>query len=457
MASRRDNGCSARMATRYPTWRMELRLRSQCWMQSPPMRRCQGNMPSNSGQRWRSSSCKEATQFNEHYSIEPEPSLESTSLGTWSTSSGMTLPERRPRRNGLGLRPSLEQKGATTGQPEVDGILAAAKHLRPAEHPEVSEMMRLKTALREMEAILNDEFEIEADRQAEQDPQRQVPALPQPSDAEMQVDMDVEQVGMPISGDRRRKALQAETEHRRMRKQAKLLDDDDVPLQIRDRRSGVGIPVPQEQDETFLAENLAYYIKRPLTDEAMQKALDKELPWHMIPLQEREMYCEAESKQWKEHVDFGAVRPLSLEESAEVRKRIDKSRILPARFLYRDKNRAKRRAQPEVECKPKARLCVGGQRDPDLGNIEMSVDAPAANRHSVLLGIMLALARGWKIPPRDHALLSVISSQMPFLVKTTPPSLDAVAFHFLIVLVKTQLVVVQLLLHKVPDVRLRCQ
>jgi hypothetical protein len=44
---------------------------------------------------------------------------------------------------------------------------------------------------------------------------------------------------------------------------------------------------------------------------------------------------------------------------------------------------------------------VLGQRDPDLGNIEVSVDAPTANRHSVLLGLQVALARRWMVAIGD--------------------------------------------------------
>lgn len=84
------------------------------------------------------------------------------------------------------------------------------------------------------------------------------------------------------------------------------------------------------------------------------------------------MFRAAEKKQWDEHIHYGAVRPLSLAESAEVEKKFGKERILTSRFLYRDKNLAKRRTDASVECKAKARLCVQGQRDPDLGVVEMA-------------------------------------------------------------------------------------
>jgi hypothetical protein len=133
----------------------------------------------------------------------------------------------------------------------------------------------------------------------------------------------------------------------------------------------------------------------------LEKALEKEIPWHMISADEKDFFRAAEQKQWDEHLQYGAVRPLSLEESARVEVEVGKERILPSRFLYRDKNLAKRRSDPTVECKAKARLCVGGQRDPDLGTTEMAVDAPTANRHSILLCLLLALSWSWRVSIGD--------------------------------------------------------
>ena len=106
----------------------------------------------------------------------------------------------------------------------------------------------------------------------------------------------------------------------------------------------------------------------------------RRIPWSAIPEHERPLYQEAEKAQWDEHVQFGAVKPLSLSESEEVRATVAPDRIL---------------GNPELPPKPKARFCVSGQNDPDLGRTDMAVDAPTASRHSVLLAIQLALARLW--------------------------------------------------------------
>ena len=66
---------------------------------------------------------------------------------------------------------------------------------------------------------------------------------------------------------------------------------------------------------------------------------------------------------------------------------MDPSRILNARFAYKDKNHAKRKQDSSIPARPKARLGVAGHRDPDLGVVDMATEAPTANRHSFLNGV----------------------------------------------------------------------
>ena len=61
-------------------------------------------------------------------------------------------------------------------------------------------------------------------------------------------------------------------------------------------------------------------VKRCMSEKGKEKQLEKELPWGLIPPEEGGLYREAELTQWNEHADFGAVRPLSVGESQEVRK-----------------------------------------------------------------------------------------------------------------------------------------
>ena len=151
---------------------------------------------------------------------------------------------------------------------------------------------------------------------------------------------------------------------------------DDVP-------HGIGAKKPK----------VAYMAAQRRSEKGKAKQLEKELCWGMIPPEEKEL-----SKRPRHPVRgacrFWGGRPLSLEESARVLREVDLSRILSSRFAYKDKNHAKRKEDPSIAPKPKARLCVSGQHDPDLGKIDMSTDAPTANRHSVLLALQLGLADG---------------------------------------------------------------
>ena len=49
-----------------------------------------------------------------------------------------------------------------------------------------------------------------------------------------------------------------------------------------------------------------FMIKHAISDRCKEKRLEKELPWQLKPPDEREMYRQAERKQWEKHVQFGA-------------------------------------------------------------------------------------------------------------------------------------------------------
>lgn len=277
-------------------------------------------------------------------------------------------------------------------------ILAAPEHLRAAEHEEVSEILRIKAAIKEVEGVLEEEQKDYADLRS-----------PHPEGAgDVEVEMEIEGIfddedeEMPIAeasasssrNEKRKKVFENEQELKKMARQLGALDD--VPASVRSSLKGLSSATTTEAPG-----NVSFLVKKANSPEGWEKALEKEIPWGMIPESERHLYIAAEEKQWKEHLEFGAVKPLTLEESERVKAEVDPARILPARFLYRDKHHAKRKIDPNIACKAKARLCVGGQRDPDLGVKEMEVDAPTASRHSLLLGLQVALVRGWLVSIGD--------------------------------------------------------
>ncbi|CAK0838337.1 unnamed protein product [Prorocentrum cordatum] len=132
------------------------------------------------------------------------------------------------------------------------------------------------------------------------------------------------------------------------------------------------------------------------TTRLQRRALEKEMPWNMIPTSDRPLYRQAAELQWKQWENYDAVEPLSVEESRKVRERVHQSRILTSRFLYRNENAGVKDAPP----KPKARLCCGGHSDLDF-TMGPRTDAPTVSRHSVLTFLAVAAACDFDIVAGD--------------------------------------------------------
>ncbi|OLQ05060.1 Copia protein [Symbiodinium microadriaticum] len=255
-------------------------------------------------------------------------------------------------------------------------MLVAAEHLRPAEHEEISEFVRLKVAMKEIADYVKAEEEGFPEDTMGTDGWNDAGTPGPPAGASG--DIEMEAVAEP---DPRTEAVEEQEERiATASRRRNLLDD--VPHVLKKPK-------------------VNYMTVHRKSEKGQAKQLEKELPWGQIPPEERHLYVEAERTQWDEHLAFGAVRPLTLEESDWVRKHEDPSRILSARFAYRDKRHAQRKVDPSIAPKPKARLCVAGQNDPDLGVVDLTTEAPTANRHSVLLALQLGLSRGWRVSVGD--------------------------------------------------------
>ncbi|CAE7353792.1 GIP [Symbiodinium sp. CCMP2592] len=112
----------------------------------------------------------------------------------------------------------------------------------------------------------------------------------------------------------------------------------------------------------------AHMMKRCQTDRALEKALEKEIPWKLIPESEHEAFRQAEDKQFQEHLDHSALKPIGVEESEEIIAKIDPSRILNS-----------------------PRLVVSGHHDPDVKHLE--TDAPTINRLTILTLLQVLACR----------------------------------------------------------------
>ena len=102
-----------------------------------------------------------------------------------------------------------------------------------------------------------------------------------------------------------------------------------------------------------------------------------------------------------EHLHYEAVRVHPPDDADLLRRKVPGDRILRARFAYRDKSVAKRREDPGVPAKAKARLCVGGHMDPDLKRGEVTTEAPTASKTSLFTLLYLASQLGWRLAAGD--------------------------------------------------------
>ncbi|CAE7388702.1 RE2, partial [Symbiodinium sp. KB8] len=164
------------------------------------------------------------------------------------------------------------------------------------------------------------------------------------------------------------------------------------------KRPPGGSSDPPRREDTH---HEAMILKRATTRRGKEKQLEKEIPWSMIPESKRPLFIEAERKQWQEHLHLQALRPLSVEESRGLK---HSDRVLTSRFAYRDKNLAKRRLNPEVEWKPKSRLVVSGQTDPDIVSGALRTDSPTVSRTAVMALLQIAASRqdsGWGVSAGD--------------------------------------------------------
>ena len=274
-------------------------------------------------------------------------------------------------------------------------LLCAREHLRPADHEEVNALFRLKTSLAEVDAVMRN-----------QDLQEFIEAQGVDVETGEQIQLEAEEVNPTnedtVMDERVRKAGEIADQLRGFTRRRRSLDD--VPQRMQKiRRSSSAKGSGRASSASKSAVREVMMVKRGSSEKSKDKALEKELPWERIPEEEKHLYVEAEVKQWQEHLKFEAVRPLSIAESKWVRENVANDRILNCRFAYRDKNYSKRKAAPDagIPCKPKARLCVGGHMDPDIGKVEMQCDAPTATRTSLMLTLQKSLNEDWEVCTAD--------------------------------------------------------
>ena len=106
----------------------------------------------------------------------------------------------------------------------------------------------------------------------------------------------------------------------------------------------------------------------------MKRLKEKEIPFDLIPSEERELYRAAEDKEWQSWLDYNSCEVLSLEESRVEAERPDG--VLPSRYVFRNKNAGlKDPFDNDLPVKAKARLCLQGHLCPDSKSGQVQVDS----------------------------------------------------------------------------------
>ncbi|CAE7213744.1 GIP [Symbiodinium sp. CCMP2592] len=243
--------------------------------------------------------------------------------------------------------------------------LVAPEHIRIASSEELGSAFTMRSTQRDLQLLLERDFSEEATYEEGDVEMEEDPELP-PGDGDLPE---------PPGGGRRREGPEAS---------ARVVK--------RHRVKG-----PQAQDGDPPAVNEAMMMKLPKTPRAREKALEKEIPWRLIPAEQHSAFKEAEQKQWREHVQHGALEALSVSQSRQVLA-TKPDRILGSRFAYKDKLWCQRKGNPSLGWKPKARLVIHGHRDPDLSK-GLPTHAPTISRQGIhlLLQILASnLRKGWR-------------------------------------------------------------
>ena len=158
---------------------------------------------------------------------------------------------------------------------------------------------------------------------------------------------------------------------------------EDYPVVLKRRKEGDGHVVHTVSQGKVMGKN------------KLKRMMDKEIPYEKIPIEERPLYAEAQEKEWSSWKQYDSCEVLSEEESARVLRECPK-RVLPSRYVYRNKNAGllDESGKP-LPVRAKARLCLQGHLCPDSQSGQVQVDSPTVERVSTMLFLHMCISYGW--------------------------------------------------------------
>ena len=162
---------------------------------------------------------------------------------------------------------------------------------------------------------------------------------------------------------------------------------EDVPVQIKKQRT--------ERETVMCADVCVVGHDHVKSKTKLRRMMEKEIPYERIPEKDRPAYQEAEAKEWKSWLDYDSCEILSPEESAVV-EREQPSRILPSRYVFRNKHAGLVNQDGEpLPVKAKARLCLQGHLCPDSQTGQVQVDSPTVERVSTMIFLHQVISMDW--------------------------------------------------------------
>ncbi|CAE7324462.1 GIP, partial [Symbiodinium microadriaticum] len=197
--------------------------------------------------------------------------------------------------------------------------LVAPEHLRMASAEELGAAFALRATKEDLEKLLEQDFSEEVLFEDDGNEMEVDPELPPGDDQGLS------------DGDGRAEAS---------RRKSEAAPPAPVPKRYRTK----GPQEMESHDPTYDA----YMMKMAKTPRGREKALEKEIPWSMVPPEQQENFKQAELKQYSEHVEHNALEPLSVELSRKVMEE-QPDRVLNSRFAYRDKHWSRRRQEEKFE------------------------------------------------------------------------------------------------------------
>ncbi|CAE7948536.1 RE1 [Symbiodinium sp. KB8] len=253
-------------------------------------------------------------------------------------------------------------------------VLCAPEHLRLATPEELGQAFCLRAAREDLDKLLNAEDEEEVFDEEEPDAGGIGDMIVDEDEADEDHAMAELAHGEP------------EADRHGVRR-----GPEDPPLVVLKRQRRKGRPDAQS----------VLMMKKAKTQRSREKALEKEIPWALIPEEMRPSFRAAEGKQWSEHENNQAITVLSVAESERIRATVPAERILNTRYAYKDKHMGLRRVQPDTPWKPKARLVVGGHADPDVSSGNLTTDSPTVARSSLLTVLQVSASKRWQLAAGD--------------------------------------------------------